>query len=543
MPFTSNNPNHKQRRGRTYRNHLGATQLFLFLLLIVPPAACIAQITTLGDGTVIPGTEIAIGPGVDLSGWNTEDRNLRGANLSADWLQAGEELDLTGADFRGSWLDNAAFGHLSTSFAELIPKTNLTGTNFADATLSGARFYYANLTNANLTGTDLTDAQFGSNLTGANLTNAIITGTQFTAPSDGWAGSLASSGFAPEQLYSTLSYQEKDLRDTSYSGDLTEWNFTHQNLSGARFVGANLSDADLSFANLSGALFEWVDLADTDLSGANLDGARFIHHPGVDLSGADLSGADMTDVYISVRDIDGANLSNARLVNTFIDVYDLESLDGKVNLAGANLKNSHLDYLETVILEFSSDTVYNQWTLLPANIDPVAAGLTFEASPVGDFDANDVVDKQDFEMLVRFLDDGFWQWEDQWRDRMFDLNEDRTVDQHDMQMWITDVKRAVPGDANFDGEFNSTDFVEVFKIGKYESGEPAGWTEGDWNFDERFDSGDFVVAFQDGRYEKGPNVVAAVPEPSASVMLIAAGLGTFARRRLDYHSAEGMSLF
>jgi hypothetical protein len=64
------------------------------------------------------------------------------------------------------------------------------------------------------------------------------------------------------------------------------------------------------------------------------------------------------------------------------------------------------------------------------------------------------------------------------------------------------LESAIPGDANRDGRFDSSDFVQVFQAGKYQTGQPATWAEGDWNGDGFFDSGDFVLAFQCGGYEK-----------------------------------------
>jgi hypothetical protein len=75
------------------------------------------------------------------------------------------------------------------------------------------------------------------------------------------------------------------------------------------------------------------------------------------------------------------------------------------------------------------------------------------------------------------------------------------------------------GDANLDGEFNSTDLVLVFQAGRYERLENSNWSQGDWNGDQLTNSSDLVAAFRDGGYEKGPRVtVAAVPEPT-SLML------------------------
>ena len=60
----------------------------------------------------------------------------------------------------------------------------------------------------------------------------------------------------------------------------------------------------------------------------------------------------------------------------------------------------------------------------------------------------------------------------------------------------------IPGDANGDGIFNSSDLIKVFQAGEYEDGIPGNSTyaEGDWNEDGDFDSGDLVVAFQAGTY-------------------------------------------
>ena len=59
-----------------------------------------------------------------------------------------------------------------------------------------------------------------------------------------------------------------------------------------------------------------------------------------------------------------------------------------------------------------------------------------------------------------------------------------------------------PGDANYDGVFDSADLVQVFQAGQYEdmfTGNSS-WETGDWNGDGEFDSSDLVVAFQSGTY-------------------------------------------
>lgn len=97
----------------------------------------------------------------------------------------------------------------------------------------------------------------------------------------------------------------------------------------------------------------------------------------------------------------------------------------------------------------------------------------------------------------------------------YDLNEDGNVNLDDHSQWVIGLKGTWYGDSNFDGEFNSSDFVQVFTSGLYETGQAANWETGDWDGDGKFDSSDFVVAFTDGGYELGPRGgVAAVPEPA-----------------------------
>ena len=63
---------------------------------------------------------------------------------------------------------------------------------------------------------------------------------------------------------------------------------------------------------------------------------------------------------------------------------------------------------------------------------------------------------------------------------------------------------AVPGDANGDGLFDSTDLVIVLQAGEYEDSfqHNSTFAEGDWNGDGDFDSSDMVLAFQAGHYEQ-----------------------------------------
>ena len=106
------------------------------------------------------------------------------------------------------------------------------------------------------------------------------------------------------------------------------------------------------------------------------------------------------------------------------------------------------------------------------------------------------------------------------------------VTQLDLQVWVHDLKHTWIGDANLDSEFNSSDMVQVFASGKYETGEQAGWAEGDWDASGVFDSSDMVTAFADGGYEQGMKAaVASVPEPSGMAWLLFTITGLLPLRR------------
>ena len=56
--------------------------------------------------------------------------------------------------------------------------------------------------------------------------------------------------------------------------------------------------------------------------------------------------------------------------------------------------------------------------------------------------------------------------------------------------------RAIPGDADGNGSFDTADLVRVLQSGRYEDGENdnADWTQGDWNGDGDFGTADIVSA-------------------------------------------------
>jgi len=63
------------------------------------------------------------------------------------------------------------------------------------------------------------------------------------------------------------------------------------------------------------------------------------------------------------------------------------------------------------------------------------------------------------------------------------------------------------GDANDDGQFDSSDMMLVLAAGKFETGQTARWEEGDWDGDGLFTFDDVLAALATGTFETGAAVV------------------------------------
>jgi hypothetical protein len=144
----------------------------------------------------------------------------------------------------------------------------------------------------------------------------------------------------------------------------------------------------------------------------------------------------------------------------------------------------------------------------------------------GDFNGDGTVDVSDLDELSQAFKSGSGQLK-------YDVNFDLKVDFNDVLSWIKCSKGTCVGDVNLDGVFDSSDLVQLFQQGAYESGDVATWTSGDWNGDCKFDSSDLLFAFQEGCYQAdgalalagvcAPSLLAdtpqAVPEPAASWLI------------------------
>ncbi|MEZ6121143.1 MAG: hypothetical protein R3C28_31880 [Pirellulaceae bacterium] len=171
----------------------------------------------------------------------------------------------------------------------------------------------------------------------------------------------------------------------------------------------------------------------------------------------------------------------------------------------------------TSTLYFSSDRTGTIVPQISKGQAPVRDLWQSKRSFAGDTDFDGLLTAADIDMLSEAVRSGEYHYN-------FDNNQDGIVDQADRTLWVDDEAFANTyfGDANLDGEFNSSDMTLVFSAAEYEDNITLNstWAEGDWNGDGDFDSSDLILAFQDGGYEQGPKAVVAVPEPSSFVVIL-----------------------
>ena len=221
-------------------------------------------------------------------------KDLHGIGLECDdltgWNFAGQNL--TGAWSYGSTLTNASFANANLA-GRNFERSTLTNANFSNATVTGADFGNTSLTSSQLYSTasyqakdlrgiglganDLTGWNFaGQNLTNANISSSTLTNADFSNATVTGAD-LDNTSLASSQLYSTASYQAKDLHGIGLGyNDLTGWNFAGQNLTGAdvssTLTNANLTGANLQCVDFSGATLSGANLTTADLRGASWKG-------------------------------------------------------------------------------------------------------------------------------------------------------------------------------------------------------------------------------------------------------------------------------
>ena len=155
----------------------------------------------------------------------------------------------------------------------------------------------------------------------------------------------------------------------------------------------------------------------------------------------------------------------------------------------------------------------------------VRAEAETNANLAGDFNSNGILDVADIDDLTSQSAGGM-------NPASYDLNGDSRVNDEDIHVWAQDLFSTWIGDADLDGQFTSTDLIAVLAAGTYDADADAVWSSGDFNGSGRFDSSDIIGALADGGYDQGPRAVtAALPEPSAGILLPMGLLGVFRLKR------------
>jgi uncharacterized protein YjbI with pentapeptide repeats len=221
---------------------------------------------------------------------------------------------------------------------------DLTMAYLIGADLTGAFGYDTDLTNADLSQANFTNAFLVSaRLAGANLTGARVQGADLSG--------TTAVGFSAAQLYSTASYQSRDLTGIKlYWNDLRGWSFAGQNLAGAVFgehvIGqaggyrpaAMLKGADFTAADLQGANFTAANLNDVNFNGAGIQGAIFNRYLDFDTGGtgialeqlystASYKAGDLSGISLQSNNLSGANFAGQNLANADFSYASLTGAD------------------------------------------------------------------------------------------------------------------------------------------------------------------------------------------------------------------------
>ncbi|MFC1757740.1 pentapeptide repeat-containing protein, partial [Planctomycetota bacterium] len=448
--------------------------------------------------------------GSDLSNADFSNADLSGADFSLSNLNAVDfsHSNLTGtnlghglaaADFEGATIDGAILG-TGFSFGQFRTTANYRNRRLVDAGLIVTSLDGWDLSGFYLDGVSLSDIELGDMI----LTDAVITNVSFGSTLD-----------AREKVYSTKSYKDRDLRGIGLQrADLSGWDLRGQNLSDASLqLTAGYRDGDLTDAIVRGADFWKSEFNNESLYSTHSYKEKSLQT--IRLTDTHLFGTDLSeqDLRFSEIDINSANLNDADLAGAHVVV------DEHSTVLRANLRNSYV-HVGGSTNRFNG-SVYNQWTHF---INPQLVQwerLVYEESPTGDVSGDGLISVEDIDFTVQFLNGLITV--DAKIEPMFDFNGDSTIDEEDHRHLVSSVINIWFGDANLDGEFNSTDLVTVFAAGQYQDSivRNSNWATGDWNGDQEFDSSDFIIAFQDGGYERGRRQFNAVPEGQHGLMAVA----------------------
>ncbi len=141
---------------------------------------------------------------------------------------------------------------------------------------------------------------------------------------------------------------------------------------------------------------------------------------------------------------------------------------------------------------------------------------------LGDFDSNGVLEAADIDLLAQVACNGT-------NDLTFDLTGDGLVNVNDHVFWYSDLNNTLVGDVNLNGTVGFDDFLVLSS----NFGQTAGWGQGNFDLDKVVAFADFLQLSSNFGQSRAASSAAAVPEPTAGILLAAGTLfcGLIRRRR------------
>ena len=319
--------------------------------------------------------------GKDFSGKSHKNSSWVSSTASGTIFSTSENAtSYSNSDFTGAYLKNANFTDAilsNTDFTDAIVEGanfNYSGLNteqlystasYKNKNLTGCGFANINLTKCNFTGINLTNVVFtATRLAGCDFTDAIIEGASFAA--------TESKGFDQEQLYSTASYKNKNLRGVSF-GNNDLFHISYKNLFGWNFTGQDLTNADFSYSLISGIFHSnstrSIILTDAIIEGANFEGLQTDGDSKYGISaeqlystasyknknltgikfgdnymvGFDFTGQNMTNVSFWGAELNNADFTNANLTNVDFRFSDISN----ANFDNAIIEGAYLSDIRT----------------------------------------------------------------------------------------------------------------------------------------------------------------------------------------------------
>jgi uncharacterized protein YjbI with pentapeptide repeats len=232
---------------------------------------------------------------------------------------------LTNTDFSYANLNNTKMfgshfvdGNLKNTIMTNMDLQAFRADTFFDETiLINSDISFANFSNCDLTNSDLSNLiLYHTDILLCNLSGVDLSITDFRSD-NAFAGSALQNTILPNELFNTdLTSKEMYIgseRVAIMGADLTSVDLRGKDFSSVQFT--HLSLDTLEGVDLMFQSDITVNLSETDFSGENLSGLKlqFIKFKNANLSGADLSNSDLRFSDLSGANLEGANLEGANL--------------------------------------------------------------------------------------------------------------------------------------------------------------------------------------------------------------------------------------